>query len=203
MRSRLTIVGFNIAIITFQVGILDRYPGGIKLAEMGSQVHLATDITLFIGLSFSFLSVIAFLSSSALDREGLCNPSFVLTGDLLMYIGFAHSVAGFFGPVSLLLGSLVTASPEPAMSMIIVHRGVQILGGITWFGTAYFGPIVSILRSHYNRRTQLIWFGVFVLLIISAAFLNTQAIKLEVLEAGNFSSSQTNLLIELIQPLRW
>ena len=34
MRARLTIIGFNIAIVSFQIAILNRVPGGVRVAGL-------------------------------------------------------------------------------------------------------------------------------------------------------------------------
>lgn len=73
MRARLTVVGFNLAIVTFQLGAVPRLPGAVPLPELGRSVHLATDVTLLIGLAVSTVAMVCFILSSVLDEQGCCD----------------------------------------------------------------------------------------------------------------------------------
>ena len=68
MRARLTIIGFNIAIVSFQIAILNRVPGGVRVAGLEHRVHVGADIALFIALALSLVAMIAYIMSSAFDE---------------------------------------------------------------------------------------------------------------------------------------
>ena len=95
MRARLTVVAFNLAIITFQLGVLHRLPGAVRLTEAGTPLHLGSDITLLMGLGLSVIAMVSFMMSCAFDEQGTCSHWSLLAGDLFMYLGLAHSVSGF------------------------------------------------------------------------------------------------------------
>jgi hypothetical protein len=64
MRARLTILGFNIAIVSFQISQLYRMSGGILIPGVDHPVHLTADRALFMSLAFSLIAFIAFIVSS-------------------------------------------------------------------------------------------------------------------------------------------
>ena len=57
MRARLTILGFNLAIITFQINELRILGGGIKLPGLEQAFYLSAAAALFLGLALSFAAM--------------------------------------------------------------------------------------------------------------------------------------------------
>ena len=202
MRARITVVGFNIAIITFQIAELSRIGGGVKLPGGDGPVHVEADIALFMGLALSVIALILFIASSAFDKEGTCTHWSLLLGDLFMYLGLAHSVAGFFGPFVGALGRIAAdlqGSGIPATSLVV---GVSLAGGAAWFLATYLGPIVSLLRSPFPRSVTLKLAGVYLVLLLTLAWLSSQAVRLEdaLAQAG---VAPPPMAVELVQPFRW
>jgi hypothetical protein len=52
------VVAFNLAIITFQLSVLPRLPGAVRLPEAGTPLHLGADITLLMGLGLCVIAMI-------------------------------------------------------------------------------------------------------------------------------------------------
>lgn len=203
MRARLTVVGFNLAIITFQIGVIRRLPGAVQLPNADLRLHLATDVTLLMGLGLSVLAMVSFLASSAFDKEGTCTHWSLLAGDLLMYLGLAHSVAGFFGPLSHVFGQgTLGASPEAA-ELATVRIAVVTVGGLAWFSATYFGPLISLFRSPFGWRATTALGGAYLLLVLAVAHVSAQALRLDAARGGMTSGFPTTLFHELVQPLRW
>lgn len=186
MRARLTILGFNLAIITFQIVNTEIVSGGIALQGFEANVHLAASASLFIGLAMSMASMVAFIVSSALDREGTCDHWILLGGDILMYLALAQTVTGFFSPY--LHGLEVTAmqSAEEQKALDALRNGIAVAAGLAWFLAAYLGPIVSLLRSPYGRvATLLNAFGyVFLFLLASRLWAIARTIERPGAESG-------------------
>ena len=99
MRARLTVIGFNIAIVSFQIAQLYRVSGGLRVPGVDHTVHLGADMSLFMALALSLIALVAFIMSGAFDEVGVCTHWTLVAGDLLMYLGLAHTVAGFFAPL--------------------------------------------------------------------------------------------------------
>jgi len=204
MRARLTVVGFNLAIITFQISVTPRFPGAIQLPNAAMPLHIVTDVTLLIGLALSVIAMVCFIASSQLDNEGICTHWSLLAGDLFMYLALAHSIGGFFSPVLHLLDQATLTISQQAAELAMIRTGVVVTGGAAWLISVYVGPLVSLLRSPFSKRITIILAGLYILLVLSTAYINMQAVRLEtMLSATNTAGPEPTLINELIQPLRW
>ncbi len=156
IRARLTILGFNLAITTFQITNTRGLGGGSHFEGFETTVHLGAGMVLLTGVALSIASMVAFITSSALDREGTCDHWTLLAGDLLMYLALAQTVVGFFGPYLRLLEgvSLRTEAEQEALSAIRI--GMAVAGSAPWILAIYVGPIVSLVRSPHDRVTKLL-----------------------------------------------
>ena len=152
MRARLTILGFKLAIITFQINELRILSGGITLPGLDHTLYLSAAAALFLGLALSLVAMVCFIASNALDREGTCNHWSLLAGDLLMYLALAQTAAGFFGAFTSELDKVGLADPQEARMYARVIAAIDVAGAITWVMAIYLGPLVSLLRSPYGRR---------------------------------------------------
>ena len=150
MRTRLTVVGFNLAIITFQLTEIRRLPGGVQLPNLDASVHIEYDTVLLMGFGLSILAMICFTASSTVNHEGICTHWSLLAGDLLMYLGLAHSVSGFFSPLVQILAPVTLDPPNQMVELETTRLAILIMGGCTWFCATYIGPAVSLLRSPFR-----------------------------------------------------
>jgi hypothetical protein len=203
MRARLTVVAFNLAIITFQLGVLPRLPGAVRLTEAGTPLHLGTDITLLIGLGLCIIAMVSFLMSGELDEQGACTHWSLLVGDLFMYLGLAHSVSGFFGPTINLLGYSVMSATAEIQQLESLRVALIVTGGTGWFLATYVGPAVSLLRSPFTPRVTLSLAIAYLALLALVAYVSRQAFLLEAALSAKDASAATTLLHEFLQPLRW
>lgn len=204
MRTRVTVVGFNIAIITFQLGNLRSFhAGGVELPSLQASVHLQADVTLIVGLALSVIALMAFASSAALDREGACTPSVLVAGDLLMYLGLSHTVGGFFAPFVLGLRIVAADFADQASTMTAVQLAVTFIGGLAWFLAMYAGPVVSIVRVSLGRRVKVAVALIYAACVLALCGLNLQATELQAARSEDTSMAPSNLLVELVQPTRW
>jgi hypothetical protein len=203
MRARLTVVGFNLTVITFQLAQIRRLPGGVQLPNVNAPIHLVSDTALLMGLGFSVIAMVGFIASSAFDRDGTCTHWSLLAGDLFMYLGLAYSVAGFFGPLVRLLDPSTLDAANQMAELTTVHGAVLIVGGGAWFAATYIGPAVSLLRSPFDWRITAALGIAYLLLLICLAHVGAQAVRLAADRAGKDDSATANLLHELVQPLRW
>ncbi len=203
MRARLTVVAFNLAIVTVQLGVLPRLPGAVELPDSRLSLHLATDATLLLGLALSVIALVCFIVSSAFDEQGTCNHWTLLAGDLFMYLGLAQSVSGFFSPFTGLLSQENPALPVQASELEAVRLALVIAGGAAWAMAAYLGPIVSLMRSPYGRRRTSALAAAYVALLLGVAFTNSQAALLEDSSSGVSADPGRTFVGELFKPLQW
>ncbi len=203
MRARLTVVGFNIAVITFQLSLIPRLAGGIRLPGANVPLHLEADVALLVGLGLSIIAMVCFIASSALDHEGICTHWSLLAGDLFMYLGLAQSVSGFFGPIVQILNPVTLDVPRQMTELITVRMAIVIVGGGAWLFATYLGPAVSLLRSPFGRRTTVALGVAYLLLLLSLAHVSAQAVRLEMARDASSTKPPPTLLNELVKPLRW
>ena len=203
MRARLTVIGFNIAIVSFQIVQLYRLSGGIKVPGVEYGVHLGADIALFMALALSLIALVAFIMSSAFDEVGVCTHWVLVAGDLLMYLSLAHTVAGFFAPFSAALVRFAAKLPGHAMETSILRAALVVAGGLAWLLATYVGPVVSLARSPFPRRTNIALGIAYVAALFVLAWVSAQAYMVETRGPGEESGMLVVVLRELVQPLRW
>ena len=205
MRTRVTVVGFNIAVITFQMNNLHNIRiGSIELPSLQASVHIPSDTALFMGLALSVLALVAYVASSAYDRVGVCDHWLLLAGDLLMYLCLAQTIAAFFGPYTHELALMASDFPDHAVAAATVRWAVVIGGGLAWACASYLGPVVAILRSPFGTRATAALSLAYVLTVLALASVSLQATRLQAARAdGPVQTRHSSMLLELVQPLRW
>lgn len=202
MRARLTIVGFNLAIVTFQLSSLRLLPGGVSPAGADYSFHGESTIALLMGLGLSVIAMVSFIASSAFDQQGTCTHWSLLCGDLFMYLGLAQSVAGFMTSTLTALDQLPLDTATQATELGTARMALVLAGGMAWFAAMYVGPVVSLLRSPFGRSADYTLCGVYLLLVLALAHVSAQAAHFEAARGGIAGPAPT-LLNELLQPLRW
>jgi hypothetical protein len=204
MRARLTVIGFNIAIVSFQIGNLYGISGGLRVPGVDHAVHVEADIALFMALALSLIALVAFIMSSAYDEVGVCTHWLLVAGDLLMYLALAHTVAGFFQPWNAALEIFATKVPDQARQIGTLHAAMAIAGGTAWFLAAYAGPVVALVRSPFQRHTNIALGFAYLVLLFVLAWVNAQAVRMETAGAGgDVPGLIISVLRELVQPFRW
>jgi len=203
MRARLTVIGFNVAIVSFQIAQLYRASGGLRVPGIDHAVHVEADMALFMALALSVIALVAFIMSSAYDEVGVCTHWLLVAGDLLMYLALAHTVAGFFQPWNAALDIFATKVPDQAAQIATLHTAMAIAGGAAWFLAAYAGPVVALVRSPFQRRTNIALGFAYLVLLFVLAYVNAQAVRVEAAVSEDGSGLIISVLREFIQPFRW
>ena len=203
MRARLTVIGFNIAIVSFQIVNLYGVSGGIRVPGIDHAVHVKADMALFLALALSIIALVAFIMSSEYDEVGVCTHWSLVAGDLLMYLALAHTVAGFFQPWIAALDIFATKLPDQAAQSATLHAAMAIAGGTAWFLAAYAGPVVALVRSPFQRHTNIALGFAYLVLLCVLAYVNAQAVRVEAAGAGDVPGLIYSVLRELVQPFRW
>jgi hypothetical protein len=203
MRARLTVIGFNIAIVSFQIAQLGKSTGGLRVPGIAHTVHVVADLQLFMALGLSLLALPAFIMSSELDEVGTCTHWSLVAGDLLMYLALAHTVAGFFEPLATTIQTVGGELPQKASEINILESGAIVVGGTAWFLATYVGPVVSLMRSPFSRGTNITLGSAYVLVLIVFCWLTSQTVRVEAAISGDDPGMFLGVLRELVQPFRW
>lgn len=203
MRARLTVIGFNIAIVSLQISQLYRISGGMKVVGVDHAVHVGADMALFMALALSLIALIAFIISGTLDDIGYCTHWSLVVGDLLMYLGLAHTMTGFFSPLSESIILFSAKIPTQELKILTLQTTVLITGGAGWFLATYIGPCVSLARSPFNHKTNIMLGAAYLALLLFLFWVSAQSIQVETLSSGDESKLISGILKEFIQPFRW
>jgi hypothetical protein len=203
MRARLTVIGFNIAIASFQLVHLYGLSGGIKVPGMDHPVHLTADIALLMALALSLCALVALIVSSSIDELGVCTHWSLVGGDLLMYLGLAYTVAGFFAPMGVAIDTFAAKISARASAVAILRAAVSVTGGTAWFLATYAGPAVSLRRSPFPRRTNIALGVAYLVLLLTLSWVNSQAVVVETAGTAGETGLILGILRELVQPFRW
>ncbi len=203
MRARLTVIGFNIAIVSFQIVQLYRSSGGIKVPGIDHVVHIGASMALYMALALSLIALVAFILSSAYDEVGVCTHWSLVAGDLLMYLGLAHTLAGFFAPLAQSIEIFSANLPDHASDISILQTAALVAGGTAWFLAIYAGPVVSLVRSPFQRRINIALGMSYVVVLLALSWVSAHAVRVETAVAGGESGMIVSVLGELVQPFRW
>jgi hypothetical protein len=202
MRSRLVILGFNLAIATFQISNMRVLTGGRHIDGFLPNIHLSAGAVLLISIALSIASMIAFIASSELDKEASCDHRPLLAADLLMYIALSHTVTGFFSPYLYMLEIMPLSTQVEQAEMSVIMNGMGIAGAGAWILAAYVGPIVAFVRAPHGRVTKLLHAVGYIGLMICISHLWLTAQRLEgLIPAGD--SSLPTWLSAFAAPLFW
>jgi len=202
MRARQTVIGFNIAIVSFQITQLYRITGGIRVPGFDHQIHVTAELALFMSLALSLIALIAMTMSSLMDEVGVCTHWSLLVGDLLMYLALAHTLSGFFAPLAESMRVFTENLPGQGAQAVILQDAVLVTAGVAWCMAMYVAPLVSLVRSPFSRLTNLSAGAAYLVLLLVLAWINAQGVMIETENFGD-PAVFTAVLSELMQPLRW
>jgi hypothetical protein len=203
MRARLTVIGFNIAIVSFQIAQIDRVSGGVRVPGMDHSVHVGADMALFMALALSLVALVAFIMSGAFDEVGVCTHWTLVAGDLLMYLALAQTAAGFFQPWNAALEIFAAKLSNHATQIDSLHSAMVIAGGAGWFLATYAGPVVSLVRSPFRRHINIALGIAYMVLLLALSWVSSQAVRVEAAVSGDEPGLIISVLRELVQPFRW
>ena len=201
MRARLTVIGFTIAVVSFQLVRLKSLPGGVDFSGLESPIHVGSHVSLLLALSVSIAAIVGYIFSSEYDEIGTCSSWSIVAGDLLMYMGLALTIAGFFSPLDDTLDIMTAGASAQSNHLAILRNSLNLTGGISWFLVAYVGPIRALWRSPFPQLTNTCLTIAYLLLfgylgVISA---NANAIDANITTGVTFAQ----WLMEFVQPFRW
>jgi hypothetical protein len=203
MRARLTVIGFNLAVVSFLIAQLYQASGGLQVPEMGHAVHIVADMQLFMALALSLMALLALIMSAEFDEIGVCTHWSLVAGDLLMYLALAHTVAGFFEPLATSIQTLAGKLPDRASEIYIIKSASIGAGGIGWFLAVYAGPLVSLVRSPFQRRTNIALGIAYLCLLLVLCWVAALTVQVEAAASADKPGWIFSILRELVQPLRW
>ena len=201
MRARLTVIGFNIAVVSFQLERLGAMPGGVDIPGFQEPFHASSHVSLLLAIPVSIAAIVAYIYSSEFDEVGTCTSWSIVAADVLMYMGLALTIAGFFSPIGVALNVVEANAVDQASHMIFVTESLILTGGISWFLAAYVGPVRSLLKSPFPRLTNSCLAIGYLIVFSFLGYISASANAVDM--DSTTAITLTQWLMEFVQPFRW
>jgi hypothetical protein len=201
MRARLTVIGFNIAVVSFQLVRLKSLPGGVDFSGLENPIHVGSHVSLLLAIPVSMAAIVGYIYSSEYDETGTCSSWSIVAADLLMYMGLALTIAGFFSPLDDALDIMAAGAAAQSTHLAILHDSLNFTGGISWFLAAYVGPARALWQSPFPRMTNTC---LTIAYLVVFGYLNLVSAGANAIDA-NITTGVTfaQWLMEFVQPFRW
>ena len=201
MRARLTVIGFNIAVVSFQLDRLKTLPGGVNLSGLESPIHVGSHVSLLLAIPVSMAAIVGYIFSSRYDEIGICTSWSIVAADILMFMGLALTIAGFFSPLESSMDIMVADATEQSAHLLMLHDSLLILGGISWFLAAYIGPVRALWQSPFPRVTNACLAIGYLAVFGYLGQISAVANAIDANSTGGVTFAQWAM--EFVQPLRW
>ncbi|WP_076540130.1 hypothetical protein [Shewanella sp. UCD-KL21] len=200
MRSRLTIIGFNIAVASFQIDHLNGATAGDALG-LQQALHASSHISLLLAIALSMAAMVSYVYSSEYDQVGTCTSWHIIAGDLLMYCGLAATLAGFFAPIESSLNLMLAGKDALSIHFDFLQTAILFVGSVSWFMATYIGPLHALSRSPFPRKNNIALAIGYLLLLSGLAGITATAAAIDMNDPTRVSVAQW--LTEFVQPIRW
>jgi len=89
------------------------------------------------------------------------------------------------------------------LSFTKIKAPIDGIGGVGWFLATYAGPVVSLLRSPFDRRTNIALGVAYLTVLLVLSWVSAQSARVETLSAGGEQGMIIGILRDLVQPFRW
>jgi len=201
MRARLTIIGFNIAVVSFQLLRLHSLPGGIEFSGFENPIHVGSTVSLLLAIPVSMAAIVGYIFSSEYNKTGTCTSWSIVAADLLMFMGLALTIAGFFSPLDNSLKIMAANASGQLAHLTIIHNSLLLTGGISWFLAAYVGPFRALWKSPFPRLINTCLAIAYLVVFGYLGLISASADAIDANSAAGITLAQW--LMEFVQPFRW
>jgi hypothetical protein len=201
MRARLTVIGFNIAVVSFQLLRLNSLPGGVDVSGFENPIHVSSHVSLLLAIPVSMAAIVGYIFSSEYDETGTCTSWSIVAADLLMYMGLALTIAGFFSPLDNALDIMAANTSGQSIHLAVLHDSLLLIGGLSWFLAAYVGPVRALWQSPFPRLTNTCLAIAFLVVFGYLSLISANANAIDANSTAGVTFAQW--LMEFVQPFRW
>jgi hypothetical protein len=201
MRARLTVIGFNIAVVSFQLDRLKSLPGGVDVPGLENPIHVGSHVSLLLALPVSMAAIVGYIFSSEYDETGTCTSWSLVAADLLMFMGLALTIGGFFSPLDNLLETMASGTSGQSVHLSVLRHSLLFAGGISWFLAAYVGPVRALWKSPFPRSTNIGLTVAYMTVFGCLGLISAHAAAIDANSSAGVTFAQW--LMEFIQPFRW
>ena len=176
-------------------------PGGVDVPGFQDPFHASSHISLLLAIPVSMAAIVGYIFSSEFDEIGTCTSWSIVAADILMYMGLALTIAGFFSPVGVALDLVEANAIDQSSHMIFVTESLIFTGGISWFLAAYVGPVRALLKSPFSRMANIYLALAYLVVFSYLGFISASANAVD--ENSTTAITLAQWLMEFVQPFRW
>ncbi len=208
-RTRVTVLVFNLTIITFMYSMLVK-----GAASPGHLDHLSSSIALFAGFCLTLLGLWLLLFSQDWDAEGLSRPLPFTLGAMTNYLALSQTVTAFMHEFLLRVTSEVKASRSIGVDGAASLFGLDALGDTTllvllvmgaavWVLITYIAPVIAVLDSPVRGGRRWLLAGYYFALQVPVYWVYSRAWHLEYAPADQTADVLSLFALQFLQPLLW
>ncbi len=208
-RTRLTVLVFNLTIITFMYSMLVKGD-----ASAGHLAHLSTSVALFAGFCLTLLGVWLLLLSQDWDAEGLSRPLPFTLGAMTNYLALSQTATAFMHEYLLKVTSEVKASRLVGVDDVVSLFGLDalddavllvllLMGAAVWVLITYVAPLVAVLDCPVRGGWRWLLAGYYFALQIPIYWVYSKAWQLEYTPADQPADMLSLFALQFVQPLLW
>ena len=208
-RTRVTVLVFNLTIISFMFSILAANHSPDK-----GLTQLNTSVALFMGFCLTLLGLWLLLFSQNWDEVGLSRPVPFTLGAMTVYLALSQTITAFMHGYLLGVISEVKASRlanldssgafigfDPlANTTLLVLAG---MGAAIWVLITYIGPLIVVLKSPLRSGWRWVLVGYYFALQIPVYWVYSRAWHLEYVPADQSLDLLSLFVLQFVQPLLW
>lgn len=204
-RTRVTVLVFNLTIITFILSIL---------RASGAKGGMLTTAALFTGFCLTLLGIYLLLASQDLDAEGLSRPWPFTLGSITTYLALSQTVTAFIHEYLVWLESVVEADGGDVTEHVrnigdfdVLGDGAMlillVMGAVAWVLITYIGPLTVGLRSPVRSDLRWVFAGYYFALQVPIYWVYAKAWHLQYAPAGQPTNMLNAFALQFAQPLLW
>ena len=204
-RTRVTVLVFNLTIISFMFSILatKHSPDGLS--------QLSTSVALFMGFCLTLLGLWLLLYSQNWDELGLSRPLPFTLGAMTVYLALSQTITAFMHGYLLGVISDVKTSRLDSSGIFVGFdafgdTALQVLAGmgaVIWVLITYVAPLIILLKNPLGRGWRWLLGGYYFALQIPIYWVYSRAWHLEYVPADQTVDILTLFALQFVQPLLW
>jgi hypothetical protein len=208
-RTRITVLVFNLTIITFMYSMLVTVD-----ASPDHLAHLSTSVALYVGFCLTLLGLWLLLVSQDWDEEGLSRPLPFTLGSMTNYLALSQTVTAVLHESLLKVTSEVKASRSIGVDGAASLLGLDALGDTTllvllvmgaavWILITYIAPAIAIVDSPVRGGRRWLLAGYYLALQIPIYWVYSKAWQLEYAPADQTADGLSLFALQFVQPVLW
>lgn len=211
-RTRITVLGFALALCLFASSTLLSIGQAYNVSAVW--VFLPSFVSLSLGFSLTFISLLLFVASLRLDRGGTSQIWPFSFGELLMYLALSQVLAGGFQYLATGLLYVFHNVPERTGLSLEQLQAVAPLAetltfwltlctGLGWAASIYLAPGYFLIRNPLPWNRKWILAVTYFVLLISIAWISSLSHQIHARAAGRAENRGAHFAQQFVQPLLW